>query len=153
MFVEDSAAIQTVNCKQCHPQHLGDHPVLIKATFTVPKDLPLSKRNEITCMTCHNTHFVRFSDRPWSPRSYKTILFDFVKRKDLKLRECPLIVMDVTLTALKYRNLSPEGVGQVLAYYKNIAKKYSMKLTVLYHNDYFAKEPNIWPIYKKFIID
>ncbi len=81
VFVEDSAAIQTVNCKQCHSQHFGDHPVLIKASLTVPKDLPLSIKNEITCMTCHNTHYVRFSDRPWSPRSYKTILFDFVTRK------------------------------------------------------------------------
>ena len=81
VFVEDSAAIQTVNCKNCHPQHFGDHPVLIKASLTVPKDLPLSIKGEITCMTCHNTHYLRFSDRPWSPRSYKTILLDFVTRK------------------------------------------------------------------------
>ncbi len=81
VFVENSAAIQTVNCKNCHPQHFGDHPVLIKASFPVPKDLPLSEKNEITCMTCHNTHFIRFSDRSWSPRSYKTIIFDFIEKK------------------------------------------------------------------------
>ncbi|MFC1692372.1 multiheme c-type cytochrome [Candidatus Latescibacterota bacterium] len=81
VFAENSAAIQTVNCMKCHPQHFGDHPVLVKASIPVPKDLPLSERNEITCMTCHNTHFIRFSDRPWSPRSNKTIIFDFVKRK------------------------------------------------------------------------
>jgi len=81
VFVENSAAIQTVNCMNCHQQHFGDHPVLIKASFSVPKDLPLSEKKEITCMTCHNTHFIRFSDRPWSPRSYKTIIFDFINKK------------------------------------------------------------------------
>jgi hypothetical protein len=135
------------------------------------------EENEIPSLTIGRQHYIRFK-APQTWRIWEELgmdedqtltypsqegfrcgtgdsyqVFDIVKRKELKLRECPLIVMDVTLTALKYRNLSPEGAGQVLAYYKNIAKKYRMKLTVLYHNDYFAKEPNIWPIYKTFIID
>lgn len=80
-FEENSGAIQTVNCKGCHPQHLGDHPVLVRPLFSVPKDLPLSKRGEVTCMTCHNTHYERYSDRPWLPRSVKTSMLDYMFRK------------------------------------------------------------------------
>lgn len=81
VFAENSATIQTLNCKGCHPQNLGDHPILVRPMFPVPKDLPLSKRGEVTCMTCHNTHYVRYSDRPWSPRSYQTKIFDYVNKK------------------------------------------------------------------------
>ena len=81
VFRENSAALLTANCSNCHPRYPGDHPVLIKASFTVPKDLPLSEKREITCMTCHNPHFIRFSNRPWYPRSYITTMLDHVKRK------------------------------------------------------------------------
>jgi len=85
VFEENSGAVQTVNCKGCHTQHLGDHPVLVRPLFNVPKDLPLSKRGEVTCMTCHNTHYIRYSDRPWSPRSYKAKVLDYVyKKKEYK---------------------------------------------------------------------
>ena len=80
-FEDNSGAIQTVNCKGCHPQHLGDHPVLVRPLFSVPKDIPLSKRGEVTCMTCHNTHYERYSDRPWEPRSVKTRVLDYVFKK------------------------------------------------------------------------
>ncbi|MFC1489889.1 multiheme c-type cytochrome [Candidatus Latescibacterota bacterium] len=84
-FGENSGALMTVNCKGCHPQHLGDHPILVQPMFNVPKDLPLSKKGEVTCMTCHNTHYVRYSDRPWSPRSVKTKVLDYVfKKKEYK---------------------------------------------------------------------
>jgi len=81
VFVDNSAIVQTVNCMKCHPQHFGDHPVLVQTFIPVPKDLPLSKNMEITCMTCHNTHYLRYSDRPWTPRSHKNKFLDFVKKK------------------------------------------------------------------------
>ncbi|MFC1552561.1 multiheme c-type cytochrome, partial [Candidatus Latescibacterota bacterium] len=85
VFEENSGAVQTVNCKGCHTQHLGDHPVLVQPLFHVPKDLPLSKKGEVTCMTCHNTHYTRYSDRSWSPRSYKSKVLDYLyKKKEYK---------------------------------------------------------------------
>ncbi len=81
VFREDPGVSMTASCLKCHQQYIGDHPVLIKAPFPVPKDFPLSEKKEITCITCHNPHFQRFSNRPWFPRSFKTIIADFIKRK------------------------------------------------------------------------
>ena len=81
VFRENSADLLTENCLKCHERFIGDHPVLIKTTFPVPKDLPLSEKREITCMTCHNPHFKRFSNRPWYPRSYIITAFDIIQRK------------------------------------------------------------------------
>ena len=81
IFRENYAALLTANCLKCHQQNIGDHPILIKASFPVPKDFPLSDKKEITCVTCHNPHFQRFSNRPWYPRTFKTIVADYVKRK------------------------------------------------------------------------
>ena len=77
----DSSHIHTYVCLGCHPHKAEVHPVQITSSFPVPKDLPVSKMREITCTTCHNPHFSRYSSRPWIPRSFLQILNDFVKRK------------------------------------------------------------------------
>ncbi len=81
IFRENAAALLSAKCAKCHERNFGDHPVLIKASFPVPKDLPLSEKKEITCITCHNPHFIRFSNRSWFPRSYIMIIADYLKSK------------------------------------------------------------------------
>ena len=81
VFLSNSEVLQTANCMKCHPRSHGDHPVLIQTSLPIPRDLPLSRNYEITCMTCHNTHYLRYSDRPWIPRSYKDTFIDFVEGK------------------------------------------------------------------------
>jgi len=81
VFREDRYIALSGRCLKCHQYHVGDHPVRITATLPVPKDLPLSDKKEITCITCHNPHFQRFSNRPWYPRSYETKLTDFITMK------------------------------------------------------------------------
>ena len=77
----DSTFDLSAACLECHPQKVATHPVRIPTPFQVPKDLPLSGKNEITCVTCHNPHFSRFSNRPWQPRSYIQKMGEFVTRK------------------------------------------------------------------------
>ena len=76
-------------------------------------------------------------------------VFDFLERKELNLFECPLVIMDGTLTGKKYRKGNYDDVEKTLSYYKNIAIKYKMTLTILYHNTYFYQHPEILSLYKK----
>lgn len=65
-------------------------------------------------------------------------VFDFINRKQLALKERPLILMDVSLK--NYRTLSNEQVKDVLARYIKLGKKYKMTTTWLFHNSSF----DIW---------
>ncbi len=76
----DSVDISTA-CVKCHLQKAATHPVWIKAPFQVPKDLRLTVNNEITCITCHNPHNSRYSNRPWQMRSFRQKLYEFMQRK------------------------------------------------------------------------
>lgn len=78
----DSSLLPTDVCLECHPQGETCHPVRITVSFQIPKDLPLSKNNELTCVTCHNPHYSKFSDRPWVARSFISKMNDTVRRKN-----------------------------------------------------------------------
>jgi predicted CXXCH cytochrome family protein len=44
-------------CLQCHSKMSGlSHPVGVKPTMKIPKELPLDWKGEITCVTCHIAH-------------------------------------------------------------------------------------------------
>ena len=77
----DSTSFPTDVCLECHPHRVADHPVHIVVPYEAPKDLPLTKKREITCITCHNPHYERFSNRPWMPRSIIQKMYDFFKGK------------------------------------------------------------------------
>ncbi len=77
----DSSRLPTDVCLECHPQKAATHPIQITTSYSVPKDLPLSKTRKIACTTCHNPHIARFSDRSWIPRSIFQKLNDLLKRK------------------------------------------------------------------------
>jgi hypothetical protein len=59
-------------------------------------------------------------------------VFDVVSRRQLSLREQPLVVMDTTLHV--NRKLSVEASGAVFSYYMQTGKKYDMPVTLLFHN-------------------
>ncbi len=81
VFIENSSKFLNAACLRCHPQGPADHPILITTSFAVPKDLPLSEKKEITCITCHNPHLQRFSNRSWLPRSFTKKLVESIFRK------------------------------------------------------------------------
>lgn len=81
IFRENSTDLLTAACIKCHPQGAADHPIKITPSFPIPKDLPLSEKKEITCITCHNPHFRRFSNRSWLPRTFLLEMIDFINRK------------------------------------------------------------------------
>jgi hypothetical protein len=64
-------------------------------------------------------------------------VFNFLDRKKLKIKERPLILMESSLKLKKYENISIENSYNLVDYYKNIAKKYNMPLTILFHNSSF----------------
>lgn len=56
-------------CAKCHESHVSNHPVRVVPSFKVPGDLPVTPAGEISCVTCHNPHNERYSDRAWQARS------------------------------------------------------------------------------------
>jgi len=70
-------------------------------------------------------------------------VFDVLKRKKLKLKERPLIIMEGTLNGKNYRNLSKEEAMEIINYYFNITKKYHSTITLLWHNSSFD-ENSCW---------
>lgn len=73
--------------------------------------------------------------------------FDFLKRKQLNLKERPLVIMDGTL--LVYRKFDLEKVEQVITYYKEIGKKYQMPITILFHNSIFFGRKGLKDLYQR----
>lgn len=56
----------------------------------------------------------------------------FYFRKQLRLKEGPLILMDMLLK--NYLNLSNEQLKSILATYIELGEKYKMTITGLFHN-------------------
>jgi hypothetical protein len=62
-------------CGSCHNPDDG-HQVGLELDFQIPADLPLDKKNRMTCLTCHYTHGNLNSDRPQASFSFMDRLFD-----------------------------------------------------------------------------
>jgi hypothetical protein len=56
-------------CSGCHDADDG-HKVGLKLDFEVPADLPLGRKNKLTCLTCHYTHGSLSSARPQASSSF-----------------------------------------------------------------------------------
>ena len=65
----------TEMCSTCHNPDDG-HKVGLKLDFQAPADMPLDKKNKMTCLTCHYTHGSLTSDRPQASVSFMDRLFD-----------------------------------------------------------------------------
>jgi hypothetical protein len=63
---------------------------------------------------------------------FRYTVFDVKKRRTLELQELPLIVMDTTLHV--NRRLATEKSKQIIRSYIDVAKKYNMPVTLLFHN-------------------
>jgi hypothetical protein len=71
--------------------------------------------------------------------------FDVRNRKALRLRELPLIIMDGTLAA--YRKVPAGETLTVFRHYIDLAVRYRMPLTILFHNNSFDEVR--WPGWRK----
>lgn len=74
----DPAAYKTDGiemCSGCHDKDDG-HKVGLKLDFDVPADMPLDKKNKLTCLTCHYTHGSLTSNRPQASYSFMDRLVD-----------------------------------------------------------------------------
>jgi hypothetical protein len=65
-------------------------------------------------------------------------VFDFLARKQLQVKERPLILMDGTLR--QYQEYSKEQVHEVIQYYISVGKRYNSVITLLFHNSSFSGE-------------
>jgi len=65
-------------------------------------------------------------------------VFSFLERRELSLRERPLVIMDGTMR--QYKNYTNEKALEVIQYYLDISRKYNSVLTLLFHNSSFKME-------------
>ena len=72
-------------------------------------------------------------------------VFDLLNRKQLKLKERPLVVMDGTLKQNTAN--SPEKSLEIVREYLQTGRKFGMGITLLFHNSSFNQEN--WPGWKR----
>lgn len=70
-------------------------------------------------------------------------VFDFIERRQLRVKERPLIIMDGTLK--QYKRYSPDHSLRVIQHYISVGKRYNSAITLLFHNTSFYGE---WEDYK-----
>jgi hypothetical protein len=63
-------------------------------------------------------------------------VFDFLERRQLHVKERPLIIMDGTLR----QQYSHEQALTIIQYYISIGRKYNSSITLLFHNSSFYGE-------------
>jgi hypothetical protein len=77
---------------------------------------------------------------------YEFPAFDLVARRKLRLRERPLLLMDVTLTSAAYMGLDQERAAGVAIEIMHQCRLYSGDLTLLWHNSnlYFRSDRELY---------
>lgn len=70
--------------------------------------------------------------------------FDVRRRRALRVKELPLVVMEGILAG--YRKVSAEAAREVFRSYVNVAARYQMPLSILFHNNSFDEVR--WPGWK-----
>ena len=79
-------------------------------------------------------------------------LYDMVENKATNVLEQPLVIMDTTLTY--YEGLPVKASEEVFTCYIDIASKYLMPLTVLFHNtSFYGEKWNGWSTLYKRVLD
>lgn len=82
---------------------------------------------------------------------YEYPVFNAVKKEGLRLRERPLIIMDVTVLDDKYMGLGKEESAFLkIMEYKNICRRFNGKFTLLWHNNRFT-DPRDLTLYKNIL--
>jgi hypothetical protein len=70
-------------------------------------------------------------------------VFDFLEKKQIRVKERPLIIMDGTMR--QYRKYSQEQALKIIQNYISIGKRYNSPITLLFHNSSFYGE---WEEYR-----
>lgn len=76
-------------------------------------------------------------------------VFDIIGRKTLNISEQPLIIMDSTLNLTKH--LSPDDAEKLIIKYLDMAQRYNMPITLLFHNTSF--DNYLWKGWKQLYIN
>lgn len=63
---------------------------------------------------------------------YEYKIYDFLDRREMNIKERPLIIMDGTL--FDYRKCSYDDIKEIFTFYKNIIVKYKGNFVILWHN-------------------
>jgi hypothetical protein len=79
-------------------------------------------------------------------------VFDVLNRQELRLQESPLIIMDGSLSGKSNRNLNSEESEIIIKEYIDLAKKYKMRLTVLFHSNFFVKNVKWRQMYENILV-
>lgn len=69
---------------------------------------------------------------------YPYSVFDIIERKQLDLKELPLLAMDCTI--FDYNSMSVDEALSQLKHIKRVTKNYGGKFVILWHNSYFSFE-------------
>jgi len=69
---------------------------------------------------------------------YDFPVYDFIERKELKLREKPLIMMEVSLK--QYENLSADQAIKRIDTLRSTVEKYNGSFVYLWHNSSYEKD-------------
>lgn len=82
-FNQDGVAM----CVSCHDPNQEHKMIGLTVDFPVPADMPLSKENTISCLTCHYTHGSLISETPQASISFLDRLLNAERlRKSFLLR-------------------------------------------------------------------
>jgi hypothetical protein len=82
---------------------------------------------------------------------YEYTLFDLIKRKQLNIKERPLIVMDCSVIDKKYMNMGPtQKAFDYMNTLKSRCKIFNGDFTILWHNDRFQNKDEV-QIYEQLI--
>lgn len=117
--------------------------------FDVPDTFSIWEKNDMlldSTLSYHDVEGFRCGTGDIFP------VYNFRERREYKLKERPLIIMDGTL--YDYQGYSLAKISEILDYYLKVGEKYKMPITLLFHNSsfmgYFGKQ--LMEIYKNIII-
>lgn len=100
--------------------------------FSIPETFSFWEKNKMevdSTLSYHDVEGFRCGTGDSFP------VYNFIEKKEYKLKERPLILMDATL--INYQGYSLKKISETLDYYMKVGEKYHMPITLLFHNSIF----------------
>jgi hypothetical protein len=81
-LISDPAIACAPLCLSCHKDIKNHHSVNVKIVEKLPEEFNLTKKNRLTCITCHNVKIMRFDNSSWKSESlYEKVFKGTTKHK------------------------------------------------------------------------
>lgn len=74
--MDDYRKSENEMCTDCHGEENSSHIIGVTPDYSVPADLPLDAKDQVTCLTCHYIHGSLESDKPMASSSFMDHLFN-----------------------------------------------------------------------------